>query len=207
MAFIKRFDEVWIPDYEGGKLSGLLSTQYPTHRTMHYIGPLSRFYHTEPIPATELQAPIVVLLSGPEPQRTLLEDKLLAQLQNHPTPVLLIQGLPKNARQPARVQGSVTLLPFLNGGKLKWVLQQAQHIICRSGYSTILDLVAIRKTALLIPTPGQTEQEYLGQYLSQQGWFFSQTQDNFDLHEALRQAPNYQLPTHWAIPQRWPLTL
>ena len=159
-----RFDETWVPDYEGTEnLSGELShhvTAWMNH-TVRYIGPLSRFAdYTAVEPDKEYD--VVIVLSGPEPQRTLLEQQLLRAWQDSDAQVLLVRGL-MSAPPTAVRKHNITLLPYLGDEALAAALLGAKTIIVRSGYSTVMDLAAldVLQKAQLIPTPGQPEQEYL----------------------------------------------
>ena len=166
--FINRFDDCVIPDYEGKEnLSGDLSHKYPLPRHARFIGPLSRFAQisTQSPIIPDLRFDTVALVSGPEPQRTIFEQQLIKRFKNTDERVLIIQGLPadKTSRQIEQSHENLTILPHLDTNNLASILLQAKKIICRSGYSTIMDLHALNclDKAELIPTPGQTEQEYL----------------------------------------------
>jgi hypothetical protein len=190
-AGLRRFSAVWVPDHRGpDRLSGRLSD--PTHyRHVRYIGPLSRFSaYAERAPAPAWDS--VTLLSGPEPQRTRLEAELLPQLQTAAGRHLLIRGVPGGAALPVPAGSSLRVLPACYGDSLAAVLAAARLVICRSGYSTLLDLRALRKPALLIPTPGQTEQEYLARRAAGQGWAVVQEQGQVLLSGVL---PGDSLPT------------
>lgn len=172
--FINRFDVCLIPDFEGeDNLSGDLSHKYPLPRHARFIGPLSRFAElsskTKNTPDSTYD--VVVLVSGPEPQRTIFEQQLIKRFKNTTERVLIIQGLPANktSGQIEETHENMTILPHLDTSNLAGILLQAKKIICRSGYSTIMDLHALNclDKAELIPTPGQTEQEYLALYLKQ----------------------------------------
>jgi predicted glycosyltransferase len=108
------------------------------------------------------QYEVVIVLSGPEPQRSILEGRLLREWQGRAEQVLLVRGLMKEPQTTMRRQ-NVTLMPYLGDEALAEALLGAGTIIARSGYSTIMDLAALNvmNKATLIPTPGQPEQEYL----------------------------------------------
>lgn len=159
---MSHYVECLVPDYAGeSNLSGDLSHHYPLPSHARFIGPLSRFMGVS-LPASDDSYNCVVLLSGIEPHRTLLEEKLLQQLAPSTEKVLLLEGRPGKSplvKNSAHIKvcshmSDEVLLPYLLGAK---------HIVCRSGYSTIMDLsiLGILDKAHLIPTPGQTEQEYL----------------------------------------------
>jgi predicted glycosyltransferase len=172
--FINRFDTCLIPDFEGkDNLSGDLSHKYPLPRHARFIGPLSRFAElsskTKKTPDSIYD--VVALVSGPEPQRTIFEQQLIKRFKNSTDRVLIIQGLPANktSGQIDETHENLTILPHLDTDKLANILLLARKIICRSGYSTLMDLYALNclDKAELIPTPGQTEQEYLALYHKQ----------------------------------------
>ncbi len=172
--FINRFDVCLIPDFEGeDNLSGDLSHKYPVPRHARFIGPLSRLtqFSTQSPIIPGLRFDTVALVSGPEPQRTIFEQQLIKRFKNSTDRVLIIQGLPadKTSGQIDETHENLTILPHLDTDKLASILLQAKEIICHSGYSTLMDLYALNclDKAELIPTPGQTEQEYLALYHKQ----------------------------------------
>jgi predicted glycosyltransferase len=161
-VFISRYDECWIPDRdENSGLSGDLSHKYPLPRNARFIGTLSRFRGMESMqPNTDFD--IVAVVSGLEPQRTIFETCLILNYKNRPEKILIVRGQPQ-IQKNERTIGNITLVPHLSDSELAAVLLGSKKIICRSGYSSIMDLDALNclQKAYLIPTPGQTEQEYL----------------------------------------------
>jgi len=160
---IKRFDTCWIPDYENPALSltGDLSHKYKLPTNTKFIDPLSRFtQYTDSL--HNIYYHTVALLSGPEPARSILEQELITTLQNTEKPALLIQGKPGESN--SQTINNLTITSSISTDKLKSILITASVIICRSGYSTLMDLHYLNKKAYIIPTPGQTEQEYLAQH-------------------------------------------
>jgi len=123
------------------------------------------------------------VISGPEPQRTLLEGILLEQLATLPGEHLLVQGLPQ--RPGTRRIGRVEVVGHLTGDALREALLGASLIVSRSGYTTLMDLAALGRSALIIPTPGQHEQQYLGRLHARTGRFLVQQQHAVDLAAAL----------------------
>ena len=118
--------------------------------------------------ASNLRNLALAILSGAEPQRSIFEDELLAKLQTHPHEnIILIQGKVEAEQKVSKV-GKVTVYNYMSTEELQEYILKADKIICRSGYSSIMDLHALGKlqNATLIPTPGQTEQEYLAEYIS-----------------------------------------
>jgi len=151
---IEAFDQCWIPDHIHQELSGELSgTELSIPK--HFIGPLSRMVPLH----THSSIPVLAVLSGIEPQRSIMEEGLLDILTDIPGSVLVSGS--KNTK--TRQHGQCKVLPFQSADELNRMIAASDIIICRSGYSTLMDLEAVGKTAILVPTPGQPEQEYLAQ--------------------------------------------
>ena len=170
-CIINRFTECWVPDFEdmSESLAGELSHPTKKPRNVKYIGALSRFnelgVRSEELGVRNL---VVAILSGAEPQRTIFENELFISLQNNPSEnIILVQGKIEAEQKVSKV-GKVTVYNYMSTEKLQEYILKADEIICRSGYSSIMDLHALGKllNATLIPTPGQTEQEYLAEYIS-----------------------------------------
>lgn len=173
-----RFDALWIPDHaEAPGLAGELDHGHLPPQA-RYIGPISRM---DPAQALAPARPVrtVAVISGPEPQRTLLEGELLRALAQRPGPHVLVRGKPGD--RDTEVIGDITVLPHADAPTLTGLLLAAEHIISRTGYTTLMDLDALQRTALLVPTPGQPEQEYLGALHARTGRFVVQQQDRIDL--------------------------
>ena len=171
-GIINRFTECWVPDFEdmSESLAGELSHPAKLPRNVKYIGILSRFSERCIPYGRETITPNLALaiLSGAEPQRTIFENELLTSLQNNTSEnIILIQGKIEAEPKITKV-GKVTVYNYMNTEELKEYMLKADEIICRSGYSSIMDLYALGKlkNATLIPTPGQSEQEYLAEYIS-----------------------------------------
>ncbi|MFN5021402.1 MAG: glycosyltransferase [bacterium] len=184
--WINLFNTCWIPDAQGqiniaGKLSHPLSM--PNHYA--FIGPLSRL-NNAPVLADDH---LLVLLSGPEPQRTILEKKLIDQLSNTDQTVIFVRGLPSGAALMQN-RGRIRFENHLDTNALSETLSNAKLVICRSGYSSVMDLLKLKKRALLIPTPGQTEQVYLAKHLGALHWFVVQEQSQLDLENGIAAALN-----------------
>ena len=173
-----RYNKVWVPDYAEYEksLSGELGHVKNPSPTIQYIGPLSRFEKTN----EKAHYEIVAVLSGLEPQRSMLEKEILAKYQNTESSLLLVEGL-MNRPQTKFKRGNITIVPYLDDRSLAEALCGAHHIIARSGYSSIMDFEALglldknRRTTPckieLIPTPGQPEQEYLAGWIEQKTLF------------------------------------
>ncbi len=161
-SYINQYNDCWVPDVAGEvNAAGVLSHPLILPRTeVHYIGLLSRF---QLHPVTK-KYDYTILLSGPEPQRTLLENKLLAELPGVKGNILLVRGKPGSA-EIIQSADHIEIQNHLPGFALQEVLLQSEYIISRSGYSTVMELLSLQKKSILIPTPGQTEQEYLAKKL------------------------------------------
>ena len=188
--FIGHYDECWVPDVAGeDNLSGELSHKYPLLKNTKFIGPLSRF-STEKVEWEQVRVEaealdlkekydVVAVISGLEPHRTNLEKQITdyrLQITNNRLQItdnrlqitdgssfLIIQGLPADDLRLAEHRDGVDYIPHLQTELLQWYMQEAKEIVCRSGYSSIMDLHTIERKAHLIPTPGQTEQIYLAE--------------------------------------------
>jgi UDP-N-acetylglucosamine transferase subunit ALG13 len=207
--WIKSFDQCWIPDEEkDGGIAGLLShppfpflseglpnlfgrpspsslipcplSLVPRPSSPIYIGPLSRLSPT----ADKEGDKILILLSGPEPQRSLLEEKIIEQIKNIDQQFLVVRGLPTDTQQPSNYS-HIEFKNHLSSTHLSEAIAKAKLVICRSGYSSIMDLLRLRKKAILIPTPGQTEQLYLAKLMKEKKWFVVDQQNDFQLNSAI----------------------
>lgn len=167
----KRYHEVWVPDYADPKnnLSGQLSHGGHFDQKAKYIGPLSRFGTLEPLEQPKavrtLEPKTLAILSGLEPQRTIFEKEILQRYEHSSESLLLVRGKVSEPKTTIH-KGNITIIPSISDAELVSAVAEAQKIIARSGYSTIMDLEAlgILHKAELHPTPGQSEQEYLAEY-------------------------------------------
>jgi UDP:flavonoid glycosyltransferase YjiC (YdhE family) len=159
-SFIKKYNACWVPDYaeEEKCLSGILSNKNNIQNIL-FIGPLSRF---EKKAAQSKKYDVLILLSGPEPQRTLLEEKLVSAFENTTYKIALVRGSFNERVQ--KLSPNFYTVNIASSKQLQELFNSAERIICRSGYSTLMDINALGLKALLIPTPGQSEQEYLASY-------------------------------------------
>ncbi|MBL7137771.1 MAG: glycosyltransferase [Bacteroidales bacterium] len=192
-AIIRKYHECWIPDFESHKgLAGELShpARIPDH--VYYIGTLSRFSGAmNKHVSTEIHPfEVLVLLSGPEPQRTILEETLLGQLQHTDIQTVIVRGITER-QEERQFSEHIRIFSHLESDSLQEYIRHALVVICRSGYSSIMDITAMGKRAIFIPTPGQTEQEYLASYLMAKKIYFSMAQKDFDLIYALEMSKNY----------------
>lgn len=177
-----RFDAVWAPDFASEpNLAGELSHPGSSvHKNVEFIGPLTRMKYAD----REIEYDVAVVLSGPEPQRTLLEQRLMEQAIALPHKFIFVQGKMK-AKKHYYASDNVEVVSYLTSKDLNDVLMASEVMVCRSGYSSIMDLAALGKKAIFIPTPGQTEQEYLAGFFASRNIFLAQTQEKINLQEGL----------------------
>lgn len=164
--YISSFSEVWVPDYEeeNKSLSGELSYgKNLFHKNIKYIGPQSRLKDV----ITDFEKDkydYLILLSGPEPTRTQLEEELLKKVKSADKKIAVVRGSKIQRFEDFKIE----MFDFPSKEELKKMILSSKKIICRSGYSTLMDMHLLgKKNLILIPTPGQTEQEYLAGYWKQ----------------------------------------
>jgi len=187
LQLISKFDELWIPDFkdENLSLSGKLSHNIRFPIPTKYIGILSRFSNNSISSYyADEYFEVVAVISGVEPQRTHFETQLISELKKLQRKCLLICGRIEAQVTETKVE-HVTIINYLNADAMYFYLKNASIIICRSGYSTVMDLAFLKKKAIFIPTPGQTEQEYLAMSLSEKKMAVCQKQNKIDLSEAI----------------------
>ena len=192
--YINRFKECWVPDFAGeNNLAEELSHPMTMpHVPVKYVDILSRFEKKE---EREIKDRLVFMLSGPEPQRTILENKIINEVSHYPGTATIVRGLP-STQSVIPSTGMIKFYNHLSAKELNEEIEKADWVISRSGYSTIMDLAKLQKKSILIPTPGQTEQEYLAKELWQKKIAFSIEQKEFSLSPVLEQAKkfNYRFP-------------
>lgn len=195
---ISKFDECWVPDYEEKPyLSYKLGHLKDPDLMIKYIGPLSRLSKTD----EEIKYDLMVLLSGPEPQRSILEEKLRSELEHYDKTTIFVRGQIE-AEQHVEQIGNVTYYNFMTAVQLGRAINQSKIVLCRSGYTTIMDLAKLGKKCFFIPTPGQYEQEYLARKLKKEGLVPYAKQDQFRMENLLEAElyqglPAFDNPIHW----------
>lgn len=180
---LEQFSTCWVVDEAGAAgLSGTLAHPSVLPRNATYIGLLSQFSGRAPAIGTAVaQDEILILLSGPEPMRGQLETLLLQQAAALPQyRFSVVAGNPLGEMRTG-LPAHISYVTHLNAAQLSDALQKAKLVICRSGYSTLMDLAVLGKKALLIPTPGQTEQEYLAAHLQDMDYYGVREQDRVQL--------------------------
>ncbi|UQD55310.1 glycosyltransferase [Flavobacterium sp. K5-23] len=196
--FIKKHKVCWVPDMEGfNNLAGILSRPKKKSFEVNYIGPLSRMQ--------KKQLPIVfdlmIILSGPEPQREILQEKLIIELQKYKGKVVFVKGLMEKFQKKEELN-NITFYNFMNSELLEKTINESAIILCRSGYTSIMDLAKLEKKAFFIPTPGQNEQEYLAEKLQKEGFVPYSTQESFNIENLsevsfFKGLPNFDKTIDW----------
>ncbi|MBA3647179.1 MAG: glycosyltransferase [Chitinophagales bacterium] len=191
---INKFYCCWIPDYEGEEnLSGDLGHSSFLPKSTNYIGPISRlsFYQTKK------KRDVLILLSGPEPQRSFIEKILtqkILELINNSSGItfkfLMVRGIPER-NETIELHPNFSKVDFMNSGLLNEAILSSEVVITRPGYSTVMDIAALQKKAIFIPTPDQAEQEYLSEYYFQKKLYYSESQSEIDLKRALENYNNF----------------
>lgn len=188
--FMQQYQAVWVPDFAdpNNNLSGILS--HPSGiflpKSLHYIGTLSRFTPPKQQNQAVLLYDILVLLSGAEPQRSYFEKLILQQIANVKNKkIVLVRGIAATHNRQ-QINPNLLAIDHLTATELQQTMEQSEVVIARSGYSTLMDLATLGKAAIFVPTPQQTEQEYLADRLMQQKHYFSMPQNQFDLIKSLQ---------------------
>nr|WP_315195073.1 glycosyltransferase [uncultured Flavobacterium sp.] len=174
---IKKFTACWIPDVNSKlNLTGKLGHLENNSLAITYLGPLSRMHKME----LAIQYDLMIILSGPEPQRGLLETHLTEEVKRFDGKVVFIKGIIE-AEQKKEQIGNVTYYNFMKTRQLEYTFNESEKVLCRSGYTTIMDLAKLNKKAFFIPTPGQYEQVYLAEKLQDEGLVPYALQDDFKI--------------------------
>jgi uncharacterized protein (TIGR00661 family) len=184
--FINKFTSCWVPDHAGKQnLAGELShpEKFPLI-PVHYIGPLTRFEKKQ---VTQKQNYLLVVISGPEPQRSIFENKIVEEISHYPYAATVVRGVP-GAEKLIPSTGMIHFYNHLPAAVLNNEMQEAEYVISRSGYSTVMDLAMLQKRSIFVPTPGQTEQEYLAGYLEEKKMAITIEQEKFSLNASIEKA-------------------
>jgi len=184
--YINKYSACWVMDDETLNLAGELSKPNKLPNNTSYIGIQSRFKKQE----TEKEYDYLAIVSGPEPQRTILEKGLVNALKDRQEKSLIVLGKPE--LNTSKQLGNLSIKSHLNAKELNTAIAQAELIICRPGYSTVMDLAVLEKKAIFIPTPGQTEQEYLAENFKAAGICYAQNQSDFDFETAIKESKSYK---------------
>lgn len=183
IRLIRKFQEVWVPDYPDRTLSGDLSRIESSD--VRFIGPLSTMRVEQD--SQGVKRDVIAVLSGPEPARTRFSELLFQQLSSYGRDFLIVEGRPglRNGSSPSRVD-------FLKRKELGRAIRESSIVISRPGYSTIMDMSALGGKCIFIPTPGQTEQIYLAAHMQTTGIAPYHAQDKLDLAHAIADSSHYK---------------
>ncbi|CAN5391523.1 glycosyltransferase [soil metagenome] len=192
LKYIDNYDECWVPDTADSiNLSGDLAHKYTFPKNTFFVGALSRFSASVEMTNKGEMTNLVAIISGPEPQRSIFEKLVIEQLKQTNLKALVVCGKAEE-KQKTETVNNITIVSHLASTEMQNAIQNADIILSRSGYSTVMDLAVLGKKVIFIPTPGQTEQEYLAKMFKQKGIAFSQEQEKFDLQKALLASTDYK---------------
>ncbi|MBC7827107.1 MAG: glycosyl transferase family 28 [Chitinophagaceae bacterium] len=189
-SYINKFTECWIPDWKDSSSNAAGSLSHPEkfpRLAVKYIGCLSRFEkcdHTCDVKG------LLIVLSGPEPQRSILENALVDQLKAYNGPATVVRGV--FGSQPIAPFNQINFLDRVPSKELNRMICNAETLLCRAGYTTIMDILKLRKKSILIPTPGQAEQEYLAVHMHEKKVAVTMGQEDFCLDKALKTVLQFQ---------------
>lgn len=202
-GLLEKFEEVWVPDYKGAwALAGELSNPKLLPKIpIRYLGVLNRFHNRSNITTAPQKAHLLFLISGPEPQREIFEKLIVQSLSNFTGSFTLIKGKPAlTAESTSAPADTLSLLygepraniyEHLDSAALQDEIDKATLIICRSGYTSLMELLPQQKKLVCVPTPGQPEQEYLAIHCEQKKWTARLTQEKFSIEEVLTLAEQF----------------
>ena len=185
-SFINKFSSCWVPDSANLTVNAAGKLSHPPqlpNTAVEYIGYLSRL---EKCHEDSTQYDLLIILSGPEPQRTILENIFLRELKTFDGAGVMVRGVIDS--NPIASFNKTTVINYASSHELNKLVCKAGVVICRSGYTSVMDLLALGKKSILIPTPGQAEQEYLAKHLRRKNLAMSAKQEGFCLKAALESA-------------------
>lgn len=188
---IRKFNYCWIPDHPTVRLTGKLSAT--DNFKLVFIGMLSRFNKVEPQPK---RYDVLALISGPEPQRSMFESLIRKQLTSMHGRKLMVKGLPGFGSEIKKID-DLQEVNHVATDTLQLIIASSDLVVCRSGYSTVMDLALLNKKAVFVPTPGQTEQEILADELEKRGIAYYQKQKDFDIAVAMEKSKAYSGFVGW----------
>lgn len=183
--YINQFDECWVPDNPNSKFSGKLSQSKKITIPTKFIGVLSRFKKEE-LPKN---IDVLIVLSGPEPNRSSLEKKLIIEFLNFEGKVVLVQGKVEE-QQKIHSEKNIKIYNYVLTEELQKMINSSKVVVCRSGYSSVMDLAVLNKKIFFIPTKGQSEQEYLAEYFKKEKKAPFSSINNFTI-DKLSEVKNY----------------
>lgn len=192
--YFRHYNKIFIPDEEkDSNLSGDLShgIKRINSSKLFYTGILADMnFDNEPV-----RSDYLIIISGPEPQRSIFEKKAIEQSSSLNGKIIIVCG--KTESSGVRTIGNTEIYDHASREMIYSMMKGTNMIISRPGYSSVMEIVSMNKKALFIPTPGQTEQEYLGRYFKEKGYFHSVQQKNMDLEKDILTADNIQCPVRF----------
>ena len=174
---LSKFNEVWIPDTIEQEFSGELSNG--NLKNKHFIGNCSRFKNVlkENSMSKVKQYKYLGIISGPAPYNKQLLDLLIKKMELSNQKVVVI--IPEELYDESLNSELITAISSPSHKEFIELLLESKIVISRAGYSTLMDLVETKNEGILIPTPGQAEQEYLSEFhKNHKSWTFK-TEDEF----------------------------
>ncbi len=190
--FFKNFKRIIVPSNHPGTdcLSGKLcqTTRKAVNAKVYYAGILSSAYKMD----VSENLDFLIIISGPEPQRTKLEEIILSKARKLPGKKVVLLGRPGDNFEK-KLDKNTTVKSYAGGEEKMAYMNRAKFIITRSGYTTMMDIAELdKKHGFFIPTPGQTEQEYLSEYYEKKKWFYSKSQYKLDFLKDVEKAMDYK---------------
>lgn len=194
--FLDRYAGVLVPDFEENGLSGRLAHDLSVldESRLNYVGVLSEFKHR---PCAQEDIDLFVSISGPEPQRSSFERLMRRQLEGFEGRVIVSLGEPD-----VSFNGEPVFKSYLSREEREELLNRSKIVVAKSGYSTIMDLFALRKKGFLVPTPGQLEQEYLARHHMERKTFYCVEEKDLDLPAQIESALAFETPSARCTPER-----
>jgi len=192
--YINCFNECWIPDFADSlNVAGKLShPKILPAIPVKYVGPLTRFRKRSDNILIKFK--YMAVISGPEPQRSVFEKKIIEVASKTNDKFLVVRGLPGEKGNTFQLPNS-KVFNHLNTDEMEEAIESSEIIISRCGYTTVMEILSLQKKSILIPTPGQTEQEYLAEHLLKQNWCYTFDQKNdFAFHLQKAKSFKYNLP-------------
>jgi len=193
--YIQKFSACWVPDFEGEPSLGGALSHGNDWKDVSYLGLLSRMEHR----VEEKIYDVIAVLSGPEPQRSIFEQKIIEQAKLLPHKFLIISGKPAQKKQK-QLAPNIEWHSYMTSKELNKAILQSRVVIARSGYSSIMDLVKMKcAKVFLVPTPGQTEQEYLAERFYEKKQFYYQEQKELNIAIGLEALANFSPTSQFSI--------
>ncbi len=202
LKYHRRFSRVIIPDFpseDGGLLGGRLSRVSPIKNKYFFSG----FLSSVSVLPVEKKIDLLVSISGPEPQRSIFEDIVLQQIEAVPGKKIVVLGKSEST-DVQKVTKDLVIYAHVPRKKMSELLNRADLVVSRPGYSTLMELAELGKKALLVPTPGQTEQNYLADRVMKKCWYYTVKQTDLklaaDIPKALQYAGLFKPEvTRWSV--------